>query len=313
VDDVLASFSNLNIRIIKDYEQLVSQEVLVADELSKPLGRKRHFPFLSLPWLARWRVYMHLPSRDCITLSRTCRHMYKFNTFAYTHLTFLPPNNLFSLTRSVCQLAGVLACSPHYAEAVRTIRIVGCNPADVPDGWDHEAVYTALDEGVMALLEHGRHAHSLTLDLNLTRMINYFPKTFTKLLAMHTIRDLRLATFKPPSHVPEGIPLPEIVPGEGPPAYERVSLSVCSGSWLPMIVRDPRNLRWFELSMWDKDWQPGDAVWATTLHRIAEAATELETLLLNAGKHFYADVLGRILQSGFVRGLVAFPLSELAS
>jgi len=108
--------------------------------------------------------------------------MYTFNTFAYTHLQFLPPNNLFSLARSVYQLAEVLACSPQYAEAVRTIRIVGWNTVDIPESCDHETVYKALDEGVTTLLKHASHVYSLTLDLNLTKAINYFPRTFTTLI-----------------------------------------------------------------------------------------------------------------------------------
>jgi hypothetical protein len=313
VDDVSAGFSNLNIQVIKENSQLVSQEELVVDVLPEPLAHRQHFPFLFLPWLAKLCVYTHLPSRDCIALSRTCRQMYKFNTFAYTHLQFLPPNNLFSLSRSICQLVNVLAVSPHYAEAMRTIRIVGYNPADVSDGWDYELVYTALDWAIIGLLGHGRHVYSLTLDLDLTGVIHYFPKTFTKLLDMRTIRDLRLTTFKAPSYKPETIPPQEIVPDEEPPAYERVFLSVCSGNWLPSFVRDPRKLRWFGLSMLDQGWQPGDTAWAMTLHRVAEAATELETLVFAGGKHFPADVLGQMLQSGFVRGSVAVPLSQKAN
>jgi hypothetical protein len=51
----------------------------------------------------------------------------------------------------------------------------------------------------------------------------------------------------------------------------------------------------------DKGWEPGDTNWAIALHRVAEAATELETLVLNNGKHFDADALGQMLQSAFVR------------
>ncbi|KAI0255568.1 hypothetical protein BJV78DRAFT_684903 [Lactifluus subvellereus] len=304
VDDISAGFSNLNIHVTSENNQLIPQEVLVTDELPKPLGHERHFPFLSLPWLAKWRIYTHLSSRDCIALSRTCRHMYKFNTLAYTHLQFLPPNNLFSLARSVCQLGQVLACSPHYSEAVRTIRIVGYNAPNIPEGCDGEAVYKALDEGVVTLLEHGRHVYSLTLDFNPSRAIAYFPHTFTTLLRIRTIRDLRLTPFLPPSYRPESIPPQEIVPCEEPPAYERVCLSVCSGSWLPIIMRDPRRLRWFGFSMWDKRWQPGDTNWAMTLRRVAEAATELGTLVLNGGRPFDADMLGQMLQIGFERGVL---------
>jgi hypothetical protein len=236
--------------------------------------------------------------------------MYKFNTFAYTHLQFLPPNTLYSLTHSICQLTKVLACSPHYAEAMRTMRIVGYSPSDVPNGCDHEVFYKTLDEGVMALLEHGQHIYSLTLDLNLTGAINFFPKTFTKLLQLPTIRHLRLATFMPPSYFPESILPPEI---QEPPAHERLCLSVCSGSWVPMVVRNPRKLRWFALSMFDKNLEAGNEVWARTLHQVAEAATELETLVLNGRNYLFADVLGQILQSGFVGGFIAVPLRQSAS
>ena len=312
MDDISTSFSDLNIHITSENNQLIAQEVLVADVLPKPLGHERRFPFISLPWPVKWRIYTHLLSRDCIALSRTCRHMYNFNTFAYTHLQFLPPNNLFSLARSVCQLGQVLACSPHYAEAMRTIRIVGYNTLNIPEGCDSGAVYRALDGGVVALLGHGRHVYSLTLDFNPARAIHCFPQTFTTLLRMRTIRDLRLGPFLPPSYRPESILPQEIVPGEEPPAYERVCLSVCSGGWLPIIMRDPRKLRWFGFSMWDKVWQPGDANWAMTLRRVAEAATELETLVLNGGKHFDADVLGQMLQIGFVSGFIAVPPSPVA-
>lgn len=307
MDNVLPDFSHLNIHVTNENNRLISQEALVVDVHSKTFGHERHFPFLSLPWLAKWHVYTYLSSRDCLALSRTCRHMYKFNTFAYTHLQFLPPNTLFSLTHSICQLTKVLACSPHYADAMRTMRIVGYSPSDVPDGCDHEVFYKTLDQGIMALLEHGQHIYSLTLDLNLTGAINYFPKTFTKLLQMRTIRYLHLATFMPPSYSPENIPPLEI---QEPPAYERLCLSVCSGSWVPMAVRNPRKLRWFALSMFDKDWEAGNEVWARTLHQVAEAATELETLVLNGRNYLFADVLGQMLQSGFVSGFITLPLSE---
>jgi hypothetical protein len=71
-------------------------------------------------------------------------------------------------------------------------------------------------------------------------------------------------------------------------------------------MHDPRNLRWFGFSVLDKAWKPGDTNWAMTLRRVAEAATELETLVLN-GKHFDADALGQILQLGFVRVSVTVP------
>jgi len=233
--------------------------------------------------------------------------MYDFNAFAYTHLQFLPPNSLFSLARSVCQLADVLACSPQYAEAVRTIRIVGWNTVDIPEGCDHEAVYKALDEGVTTLLKHASHVYSLALDLNPTKAINYFPKTFTKLIRVRTIRNLRLATFLVPTYTAETSPLRERVPNEAPPAYERVCLDVGSGEWLPLVMHDPRNLRWFGFSVLDKAWKPGDTNWAMTLRRMAETAAELETLVLNNGRHFDADVLGQILQFGFVRASVEIP------
>jgi hypothetical protein len=233
--------------------------------------------------------------------------MYGFNAFAYTHLQFLPPNSLFSLARSVYQLAEVLAGSPQYAEAVRTIRIVGWDTVDIPEGYDHETVYKALDEGVTALLKHAPHVYSLTLDLNPTKAINYFPRTFTTLIRVRTIRDLRLATFLVPTYTVETSPLRERIPDEAPPAYERVCLDVGSGEWLPLVMHDPRNLRWFGFSVLDKAWKPGDTNWALTLRRMAETAVELETLVLNNGRHFDADVLGQILQFGFVRASVEIP------
>jgi hypothetical protein len=295
---------------MNENSQPIPQGLLLADTLPpKSPERKRHvspITFLSLPWLVKWHVYTHLPSRDCIALSRTCRQMYTFNTFAYTHLQFLPPNNLFSLARSVCWLSEVLARSPRYAEAVRTIRIVGWNTVDIPEGFGHEEVYNALDEGVTALLGNAPHVYSFTLDLNPTRAINYFPKTFAKLIWVRTIHDLRLATFLAPTYTAESNPLLERIPNEAPPAYERVCLSVCSGEWLPVVMHDPRNLRWFGFSVLDKAWKPGDTNWAMTLRRVAEAATELETLVLN-GKHFDADALGQMLQFGFVRVSVTVP------
>ena len=260
---------------------------------------------------------IYLQSKDCIALSSTCRQMYRYNTFAYTHLHFLPPNGLFSLARSICELSAVLARSPQYADAVRTIRIVGWTTPDVPEGWDRKAVYNAVDEGIAGLLEHGRRVHSLTLDLDLTKTLNYFPKTLTALAQVRTIRDLRLTPFFPPSYAPEGsnsstAPPPPLDGGaqEPPPAYERVSLNVCSGGWLPIVMRDPRKLRWVGLSMGDEDWpgQPGDANWAMTLRRVAEAATDLETLVLGAGgQQFDADILGQTLRTGFVRGVCCNP------
>ena len=228
--------------------------------------------------------------------------MYKLNTFAYTHLQFLPPNSLYSLARSVCQLGALLPCSPHYAEAVRTIRIVGWTTSDVPEGRDREAFYNALDDGIASLLEHGRGIYSLTLDLNLTKTFNYFPKTLTTLAHVRNIRNLSLTPFYPPTYAAQSsTPLP-LDGSESPPAYERVFLNVCSSGWLPIMMRDPRKLRWFALSMADKDWQPGDANWVMTLRRVAEAATKLETLVLSGGQHFNADILGQTLRIGFVRG-----------
>jgi hypothetical protein len=227
--------------------------------------------------------------------------MYSFNTFAYTHLQFLPPNGPFSLARSIYRLSEVIVCSQHYAEAVRTVRIVGWSTIDVPEGYDNETVYKAIDEGITALLENIPHVYSFTLDLNLTKAINYFPKTFTTLTRVRTIRDLRLATFLVPTYTAENNPILGHTPDEAPPAYERVCLNICSGEWLPVLMHDPRNLRWFGLTMLDKFWKPGDTNWIMTLRRIAEAATELETLVLNYGKHFDADALGQMLQFGFVR------------
>jgi hypothetical protein len=233
--------------------------------------------------------------------------MYSFNTFAYTHLQFLPPNGLFSLARSVHILAEVLARSPRYKEAVRTVRIVGWNANDVPPGYTHEMLYNCLDEGIMTTLENAPHIYLFTLDLNLTRAIHYFPQTFAALSRVRTIHDLRLATFLAPTYTDGNNPLLERIPDEAPPAYERVSLKVCSGGWLLVVMRDPRNLRWFEFTMLDKAWNPGDTNWAMTLHRVTEAATELETLVLENGEHFDAEALGQMLQIGFVRVSVAVP------
>ncbi|KAH9955302.1 hypothetical protein BC827DRAFT_880535 [Russula dissimulans] len=271
---------------------------------------------LSLPWLIKWHVYTHLPSRDCIALSATCRDMYGFNMFAYTHLQFLPPNNLLSLARALSLLAELLASSPLYAQAVRTVRIVGCTTTDVPEGCNHEAVYRALDERIMVLLGNAPHIYSFTLDLNLTRAIHYFPRTLTTLARVRTIRDLRLATFLAAGSLAESNHLLEYVPEEKPPEYQRMYLSLCTGGWLPVVVRDPRNLRWFGLSVLDKAWAPGDTSWAMALHRIAAAATELETLVLYNGSRFDANALGRIFQFGLERGalgkLRSFSLSTIA-
>ena len=260
--------------------------------------------FLSLPWLVKWHIYMNLYSRDCIALSSTCRQMYDFNTFAYTHLLFLPPNSLFSLARSIQRLSEVLARSPRYAEAVRTLRIVGWSAIDIPGSLDPHIVYRSLDEGVSSILEKAPHIFLLTLDLDLTRAVHQFPQTFAALTRVRTMRHLRLATFLTPTY---HNPLLERIPIETPPAYERVSLRVCSGGWLPIVMQDPRKLRWFGLTMLNEARSPGDTNWAVTLHRVAEAATELETLVLENGEHFDADSLGQMLQFGFVRVFLAIP------
>ena len=269
---------------------------------------RRPFPFLALPLRAQQRVYTHLRSRDCIALSSTCHKMYQLNMLAYTHLEFLPPNNLFSLAQTICQLGALLACSLHYAGAVRTIRIVGWTTPGVPAGWDRAAVHDALDKGIVCLLEHAPHVYSLTIDLSLTETINCLPKTLSALAGnVRTIRQLSLTQFAPPTYAAEAAESSPSLPVlDDPPAYEHVSLNVCSGAWLPIMMRDPRKLRWFALSMADsKDWQPGDANWAMTLRRIAEAATGLETLVLSGGaRHFDADILGQTLRIGFVRGVL---------
>ena len=203
----------------------------------------------------------------------------------------------------------MLACSPHYAEAVRTIRIVGWDTVDLPEDAAHEAVYRTLDYGIATLLEKSPRVYSFALDFSQTKTINYFPRTFTTLIPVRTIRDLRLATFLVPSYTYTGEvnPLLARVPNDAPPpAYQRVCLNVCSGEWLPILMHDPRNLRWFAFSVFDTDRapKPGDTNWAMTLRRVSEAATELETLILNGGGHFDAEALGQMLQIGFVRAIL---------
>jgi hypothetical protein len=310
VDDVSASFSNLGVTTTNEYNQPIPRESLVAEAHPlMSLGQQRHLStttFLSLPWLVKWHVYTHLHSRDSIALSSTCREMYSFNTFTYTHLQFLPPNDLLSLARSVYLLAKVLACSPLYREAVRTVRIVGWDATDASDGCTHDMAYKSLDGGIMTVLENAPHIYLLTLDFNQTKAIHYFPQTFATLSRVRTIRDLRLATFLAPTYVAENNPLLERIPDEAQPAYERVSLRVCSGGWLPVVMRNPRNLRWLGFTILDsKAMDSGDPNWVMTLHRLAEAATELETLLLERGRQFDADTLGQMLQFGFVRVSVA--------
>ena len=301
-DVVSAGFSNLSIAFVIDNKGLAPPQAPIAHAQSDAI--QRPFPFLFLPLPVQQRVYMHLRSRDCIALSSTCHQMYQLNTLAYTHLEFLPTNSLFSLAQTIYQLGTVLACSPHYAGAVRTIRIVGWTSPDVPAGWDGAVVHDALDKGIVCLLEHAAHVCSLTIDLNLTKTINCLPKTFSALAthARTSIRQLSLTQFAPPTYTAAESSPPLL---DDPPAYEQVSLNVCSGAWLPIMMRDPRKLRWFALSMADsKDWQPGDTIWAMTLHRIAESATELETLVLSGGaQNFDADILGQTLRIGFVRGV----------
>ena len=254
--------------------------------------------FLSLPWLLKWHIYTHLRSKDSIALSSTCSQMYDLNMFSYTHLQFLPPNSLFFLARSVHRLAEVLACSPHYALAVRTLRIVGWNVTNVREGYDIGMVYKALDEGVSIILQNAPQIHSLTLDFSLTKTIHRFSQTSATLARVRTIRNLRLAMFLVP--MAENDSLQERTPDQAPPAYERVSLRVGSGARMPAIMQDPRNLRWFKF-MVVGTWSPGDKGWDMTLQRVAEAATELETLVLGAEQDFEANTLGQLLQSGFVR------------
>ena len=301
MDDISARFSNL--AFASKNNALTAQQATFIHTFTKSDAVRRPFPFLSLSWPVKQRVYMHLHSRDCIALSSTCREMYRFNACAYTHLQFLPPNSLFSLAHTICQLGAVLAGSPHYADAVRTIRIVGWTTTpDVPEGWDREAVYNALDQGIVGLLQQGPRVYSLTLDLDLTKTLNYLPKTLTALAQVRTIRNLCLTSFLPPTYTTESSPSLDGVPGEEPPAYEHMFLKVCGGGWLPIMMRDPRKLRWFGLSIEGIDLQPGDANWTMTLRRVAEAATQLETLVLSGGQHFDADILGQTLRIGLVRG-----------
>jgi len=140
--------------------------------------------------------------------------MYDFNTFAYTHLQFLPPNNL---AHTLSLLAEVLACSPHYAQALRTLRVVGCTTTDVPESCNHETVYKTPDERIMGLLENAPHIYSFTLDVNLTRAIHYFPQTVTALTSLRTIRDLRLMTFLAAGFLAVCNHLLESIPEEKPP------------------------------------------------------------------------------------------------
>ena len=311
VDDVSEGISSLGITTTTENSQLIPPDLL-ADEALPPtsLGENQHpataTTFLSLPWLVKWHIYTYLHSKDCIALSSTCRQMYGFNTFTYTHLQFLPPNTLFSLARDVHQLADVLTFSPHYAQAVRTLRIVGWNAIAIPGGYDFGMVYKALDEGLTTVLKNAPHMYSLTLDFNLTKTIHSFSQTFATLIRMRTIRNLHLAMFSVPMYMAENDS--EIL-NQAPPAYERVSLRVCSsGARLPLIMmQDPRNLRWFGFAVVHKTWNRGDINWAMTLQRVTEAATELETLVLENGTHFDANTLGQMLETGFVR------VSEAAS
>jgi hypothetical protein len=228
--------------------------------------------------------------------------MYDFNTFAYTHLQFLPPNSLFSLASYVHRLAEVLVSSPHYAQAVRTLRIVGWNAINVPDGYTLETVYAALDEGVAAILKNAPQIHSLTLDLNLSKKVHCFPVTFATLARVRTVRNLRLTPFLVPICMAENDNQQGHTPEQAPPAYERISLRMCSGPRLPVIMQDPRNLRWFGFTVLDRVGnRGGDQNWAMTLRRVAEEATELETLVLENGQQFDPNTLGQMLQSGFVR------------
>jgi hypothetical protein len=163
-------------------------------------------------------------------------------------------------------------------------------------------VYRALDEGVSTILKNAPHIYSLTLDFNLTKSIHCFPQTSSTLTRVRTVRNLRLATFLVPMCMAENDSLPqERTPGDqAPPAYERVSLRVGSGARLPLIMQDPRNLRWFGFTVVGI-WIRGDKKWDMTLQRVAEAATELETLVLGNAQHFDVNALGQLLQSGFVR------------
>jgi len=226
--------------------------------------------------------------------------MYSLNTFAYAHVQFLPPNSLFSLACSVHRLAKVLECSPHYAQAVRTLRIVGWNAINVPDGYDFGMVYNALDESVTTILENAPHIYSLTLDLSLTKTVHSFSQTFATLTRVRTVRNLCLATFSLPMCLAENDSLQDRTTDQAAPAYKRVSLKVCGGERLPVIMQDPRNLRWFGFTVLDKAWNQGDKNWALTLQRVAGAATELETFVLENGEHFDPNTLGQMFQSGFV-------------
>ena len=228
--------------------------------------------------------------------------MYSFNTFAYTHLQFLPPNSLFSLACTVNRLAEVLACTPHYAQAVRTLRIVGWCTVNIPDGYNREKVYNALDGGVNSILKNAPHIHSLTLDFNLSREIHFFPQTFAALAQVRTVRHLRLTPFLVPMCKPEDDNnWQERTPEQAPRAYERISVRMCGGPHLPVIIQDPRNLRWLGFTLLEKIGSRGDQNWALTIQRVAEAATELETLVLENWERFDSNTLGPMLQSSFVR------------
>jgi hypothetical protein len=72
-------------------------------------------------------------------------------------------------------LTEVLACSPLFREAVRTVRIVGWNATDVPDGCNHDIVFKSLDGGIMTILENAPHIYFLTLDLNMTKVTSPKP------------------------------------------------------------------------------------------------------------------------------------------
>ena len=315
VDDVSGRISNLDITTATENSQ--SKPLAIEAHPPTSLGHPATTTFLSLPWLVKSDIYTQLLSKDCIALSSTCRQMYDFITFAYTHLQFLPPNSLFSLARSVHRLAEVLACSPHYGQAVRTLSIVGWNAFNVPDGYDIAKVSNSLDEGVAIILKNAPHIYSLTLDLNLTKTVHCFSRTFATLTRVRTVRNLHLATFLASMRMTENDTLQELerIPdGQARPAFEQLSLGVCSGAGLPVIMQNPRNLRWFGFTVVDKGWKRGHNNWTMTLQRIADAATKLETLVLENGEHFDANSLGQMLQSGFVRvvseAVISVPVAD---
>lgn len=276
VDDVSERISNLGITTATENSQPIPRDLL-ALEAHPPtlLGENQHSAtttttFLSLPFLVKWHIYTHLHSKDCIALSAV--HPSKQSLL---RCALCPPTRRGARVLTSLRAGGAhvpyrrLECNqrPRRLRLQNGVRISGRGRSD----------YTK--ERTTHLLAHLGSQFDQRGPLLLTNLGN-----------THTS-----------AHRPQ--PTPRSVFGPNVQCRERLPAGTHSRRSTACVRAGKRKLRWFAFTILGNR-NRGDRNWDMTLQRVTEAATELETLVLESGEHFDANSLGQMLQSGFERGVL---------